>query len=246
MFFELHRGLPREGPGDDASTRRALRSVAEYLPERPAVLDIGCGPGSQTIVLAEALPDSHVIAVDMHEPFLEELKRRAEAAGMDERIRPRKADMCALPFAASSFDLIWSEGALWIAGFAKGLRQWKVLAKAGGCIVVSELAWITRSPESDELAFWSGAYPSMKHDHENRELISSAGLELLEAFRLPRSSWFEQYLAPLERRAEELLLRYEGDSKAVAWIRQQCLEIEIARCFSGFAYIFYVMRTRCD
>ena len=56
-FFELHRDLPREGPGDDASTLRALGMCTE-LPERPEILDIGCGPGMQTLALAGAT-DTH-------------------------------------------------------------------------------------------------------------------------------------------------------------------------------------------
>ena len=47
FFFEIHQGLPREGPGDFDSTRRAL-ALLGGLPERPRILDIGCGPGMQT------------------------------------------------------------------------------------------------------------------------------------------------------------------------------------------------------
>ena len=48
----LHQGLPREGPGDDGCTREALRRLPELRPEA-VVLDLGCGPGGQTLVLAK-------------------------------------------------------------------------------------------------------------------------------------------------------------------------------------------------
>jgi methylase of polypeptide subunit release factors len=66
--------LPREGPGDDASTECALR-LLQHLPPRPRILDIGSGPGAQTLVLARATGGT-VTAIDVHQPFLDESMRR--------------------------------------------------------------------------------------------------------------------------------------------------------------------------
>jgi methylase of polypeptide subunit release factors len=52
IFFELHQNLPREGPGDAASTLKAFR-LMKNLPAQPRILDVGCGPGMQTIELAK-------------------------------------------------------------------------------------------------------------------------------------------------------------------------------------------------
>jgi len=51
-FYELFEALPRGGPGDNRSTRRAFNTIPK-LPEQPLILDIGCGPGVQTIELAK-------------------------------------------------------------------------------------------------------------------------------------------------------------------------------------------------
>ena len=67
LFFELFSGLPRQGPGTAASTRRALGLVPSVGP-RTRVLDVGCGTGAQTLVLALSSP-SHIVAVDNHPPF---------------------------------------------------------------------------------------------------------------------------------------------------------------------------------
>ena len=88
VFFELHRDLPREGPGDDESTLRALALCTE-LPERPDVLDVGCGPGMQTLALAAAT-GGIITAVDAHEPFLDQLRERARS-GRRARSAPRHA-----------------------------------------------------------------------------------------------------------------------------------------------------------
>ena len=50
-FFALHHGLPRQGPGSDATTRRLLE-LAGPLPEQPRTLDLGCGPGRSALLLA--------------------------------------------------------------------------------------------------------------------------------------------------------------------------------------------------
>jgi hypothetical protein len=44
VFFEVHSGLLREGPGDNESTKKAYFMLQD-LPENPLILDIGCGPG---------------------------------------------------------------------------------------------------------------------------------------------------------------------------------------------------------
>jgi SAM-dependent methyltransferase len=51
-----------------------------------------------------------------------------------------------LPFGREQFDLIWSEGAIYIMGFEQGLRAWKVFCKKGGHIVVSDCAWFEQNP----------------------------------------------------------------------------------------------------
>ena len=67
FFFEIHKDLPREGPGDTESTRKAFRKLAG-LPEKPQILDIGCGPGAQTMDLA-LFSEGIIYAVDTPQPF---------------------------------------------------------------------------------------------------------------------------------------------------------------------------------
>jgi hypothetical protein len=54
IFWEIHSELPREGPGDNASTGKAFAMLAE-LPQAPRVLDVACGPGMQTLELVYRL-----------------------------------------------------------------------------------------------------------------------------------------------------------------------------------------------
>ena len=65
VFFDVQSDLPRQGPGDDGCTRRAL-ALCYPLPDAPRVLDIGCGPGAQTLVLARELRRATITAIDVH------------------------------------------------------------------------------------------------------------------------------------------------------------------------------------
>lgn len=74
--FTMHEGLPREGPGSTACTKKMF-SFLPGLPEYPAILDIGCGSGMQTIDIARLCPKARITAVDVYPAFLEEVKTNA-------------------------------------------------------------------------------------------------------------------------------------------------------------------------
>jgi len=67
IFFELYESLPRQGPGSRDCAARAL-ALCRDLPPTPAVLDLGCGVGGQTLHLAELLPGVIITALDSHAP----------------------------------------------------------------------------------------------------------------------------------------------------------------------------------
>src|SRR5690606_20140359 len=113
-IFQL--GLPRNGPGSGAATEAAFAMLPE-LPDRPEIADLGCGQGASAFELLR-LTNGRVTAVDLFEPFLEKLSERAEKEGIGEdRLVITRGDMTALSFRDATFDLIWSEGAIYLLGF---------------------------------------------------------------------------------------------------------------------------------
>ena len=69
-----------------------------------AVLDVGCGTGEITARLAGLYPEATLTGVDLIERHLE--LARVRSSGLGGRVRFRKADAFALPFAEDRFDLV--------------------------------------------------------------------------------------------------------------------------------------------
>ena len=239
IFWEIHSDLPREGPGDSDSTARAY-SALSGLPACPRILDIGCGPGMQTLDLAR-LSNGQITAIDFHQPFLDELVRRAKAAGVDGYIQTQNMSMFEMDFAPEQFDLIWSEGAIYIMGFENGFKTCYPFLKTGGYMVVTEASWFQPNPPQQVFDFWKEAYPDMGSIEENILRIERQGYKLIDHFHLPDSSWWDNYYDPLMKRVSRLREKYAGNSKAQKALDEELAEIELFRKYSNYyGYEFYV------
>lgn len=240
-FFALHHGLPRQGPGSDATTRRLL-ALAGPLPPHPRVLDIGCGPGRASLVLAEEAA-AQVTALDLHQPFLDELTRAAAACGVGHAIRTIRASMADLPFPSESFDLIWAEGSAYNIGFDTALRSWRRLLAPGGTLVVTECEWTTDSPSTEARAFWDRHYRLRTQD-QNAAAARGAGYAVAARHPLPDSDWFEEYYTPLSQRTGSADPTVAGMREAVAATLQ---EITMRREHgTDYQYTGYVLRPQAN
>lgn len=239
-FFALHRGLPREGPGSRDCTARAL-ALAQPLPAEPRVLDIGCGPGMQTMDLAALLPRASIVAVDLHLGFVEETRRRADACGVAHRVEARRADMTALPFDDESFDLSWCEGAAYVMGLPAALAAWRRLLRPGGRLALTEAVWLVDDRPEDLRRFWEEGYPAITDVPGCRAIIEHAGYELRGDFVLPASAWWEYY-EPLRARMETLAVERRGDPVMEAVLDEHRREIAMyERHGTRYGYAFFVM-----
>ncbi len=241
FFFEVHRDMPRQGPGSDLSTRRAL-CLAGPLPKAPAILDIGCGPGEQTLCLARAT-GGHVTAVDTHQPFLDDLAQRASAAGLSGQITIRNQSMSELSDPDGAYDLVWCEGAVFIMGFEAGLRAWRRLLRPGGVLGLSESVWLTDTPPAAARAFWDSEYPAITSVEENLALLARSGYRLLGYFILPASDWMEGYYLPIRARLAALRPFHAGDPEAEAVFAMEEREIRMYEEHGdSYGYAFFIAR----
>jgi cyclopropane fatty-acyl-phospholipid synthase-like methyltransferase len=240
---ELMAGLDRLAPGSEAATMRVL-SLLE-LPAAARMLDIGAGTGAQSIVLAKALPQAHVTALDVNELSLATLQKRAQEAGVASRITTHCGPMHAMDFPADSFDAIWSEGAAYLMGVANALRKWKPTIKQSGYLVFSECTWLTVAPSPEAQEFWDEAYPPMQTLDQNAALARDAGYEVLGTYVLAPAAWETEYYAPLEPRIEQLLQRFDPGSRDWKTIDRVRREIAIFRAYGNeYGYVFYTLKKR--
>jgi SAM-dependent methyltransferase len=241
LFFEMFSGLPRQGPGDTASTLRALALVPGVSPET-RVLDLGCGTGMQTRVLAQNSP-ARFVAIDNHAPFVEILNREARRLGIADRLEARVGDMRGLDFGPASFDLIWCEGAIAIMGVEAGLREWRRLLVPGGHMAVTEVCWTKPDPPPDCAAFWAQEYPPIRDAATLVGVIEHSGYETVDHFALPPSAWWDDYYRPLQENVLEFRERHGDEPDAQELADQVQREIDVWRACSDFyTYEFFVMR----
>jgi 2-polyprenyl-3-methyl-5-hydroxy-6-metoxy-1,4-benzoquinol methylase len=69
------------------------------------ILDVGCGDGTKTFVLAESRPAALVTAMDLHEEVLNVAARVAEAMGVHAQTRFRVGDILTADWGEEDFDI---------------------------------------------------------------------------------------------------------------------------------------------
>ncbi len=81
----------------------AVEGLVERLSAGIRVVDVGCGLGSATILLAEAFPASTFVGVDYHEESVRRATAAAQEAGVADRVRFEVADATSY---TGSYDLV--------------------------------------------------------------------------------------------------------------------------------------------
>jgi len=242
IFFELYEGLPRQGPGNRACAERAL-GLCRGLPQTPAMLDLGCGVGGQTLHLADLLPGALITAIDSHAPSIERLQATVAERGLGERVRPVVGEMAHPGLPSESFDLIWSEGAIYNIGIENALRICHGLLRPGGYLAFTDAVWRKENPPPEVKASFDLDYPTMGRVPDVMAAIGRTGFSLVDHFTLPDEAWWDDFYSPMERRIEELRGKYAGDAAALGVLDQLAQEPEMHRRYSDYyAYEFFVAR----
>jgi 2-polyprenyl-3-methyl-5-hydroxy-6-metoxy-1,4-benzoquinol methylase len=106
---DVHEGCERFfRPGYNANLVSgwlpALEGVMGKLERGALVADVGCGHGASTILMAQAFPKSAFVGSDYHGGSIETARRRAEEAGVADRVRFEIASATA--YTGTSYDLV--------------------------------------------------------------------------------------------------------------------------------------------
>lgn len=242
LLIDLHLRQHRQGPGSDAATALAISLSGLGSGRGIKVADIGCGTGASTLALAGAL-DADITAVDLFTDFLDELQRRAEAAGVAARITCRAQSMDDLGFDDGFLDAIWSEGAIYNIGFDTGIRQWRRFLRPGGVLAVSELTWLTAAQPSELADHWNREYPEVATASVKIRQLEAAGYVPLGYFPLPNACWLDHYYRPLQASFAGFLERHAGNATAREIIDAEEAEIALYERYADYvSYGFYIAR----
>ncbi|MFO6423925.1 MerR family transcriptional regulator [Motilimonas sp. KMU-193] len=233
-FMKVFQGLDRWGPGCDADSLKALSKLAT-TPTK--IIDIGCGKGFSTRLLAQHT-QAQIVAVDNEQSALDELASSLTEQGVHDRVTLNCASMTELPFAPASFDCIWSEAAAYIMGVEQALSQWQTLLSDKGYLVLSDLVWLTDTPSTEAEAFWQGEYPDMQTVTTRLSQMRQSGYKVIDHFTLSEQAWHDYY-QPLKARVTEVKASMPN-STAIADITR---EIGIYERYLGeFGYHMFVLQ----
>jgi SAM-dependent methyltransferase len=99
------------------------------------VLDVGCGSGSMSRLIARSFPDVEVVGVDVREQYLDYARARARAEDIH-NLTFERGDAFAVPFPDASFDLVWSKYLLqWLREPKAAVAEFKRVTRPGGHVV---------------------------------------------------------------------------------------------------------------
>ncbi len=143
--------------------RTVTDSAAYLLPRlRPglSLLDVGCGPGTITVDLAQRVRPGAVTAVEVTAAALDPARTEAAAHGVDD-IEFVVADAHGLPFDDDAFDVVHAHQVLQhVADPVQALREMQRVCRPGGVVAArdADYAAFTWYPASSALDDWLALY----------------------------------------------------------------------------------------
>jgi ubiquinone/menaquinone biosynthesis C-methylase UbiE len=242
LLLEIHKNMPRQGSGRDEYTQKAFEMIPKI--NNPRILDIGCGPGMQTIKLAK-MSNGKVIGIDIFDQYLNQLRESIDKEKLHDRVEAVNQSMMDIKYPKESFDIIWAEGSIFVIGFEKGLRDWKKYIKSDGYLAVHEMAWLKNHPPPELTDFFKQVYPDIKTIEENLEIIRRCDYKIIGYFPLPDDAWWEFYYNPLQKRLDKLSRKYKDDPKSMEMINLEKREIQLYKKYHKFyGSVFFIMQKK--
>jgi trans-aconitate methyltransferase len=230
-FFNLHRDLPREGPGEAEDVFWAGKQID--LPEAARICDAGCGPGADIGALLSLAEQTTLVAIDRQPHFIEQASAHW---GSDARVDLRCGDMADLD---GPYDLIWCAGAAYLLGITEALQMWRAALAPGGCVAFSEPCWWAEPPSIAAQLAWTG-YAEMSAADGIDARVRAAGYETVAVRRLEATAW-DAYYRPMQVRIAGL--RADADPTLAVILRDAENEIAAWRAHGDeFGYLLSVVR----
>ncbi len=139
IFMAKYIGMNVLHPGGLKSTKRLLELL--NLDKSKRVLDIACGKGTTSILIAKKI-GCKVVGIDISEDSINKAKVLAEKSGVGSLVEFRVGDAINLPFADNEFDAIITQAMLVLVDEKeKAISEAMRVLKNGGKAGWIELTW---------------------------------------------------------------------------------------------------------
>jgi trans-aconitate 2-methyltransferase len=166
------------------------------------IVDVGCGPGNSTQVLAEKFKGAHVLGVDNSSSMIESAKRAHPE--LDFKLCDASKN---LPELGGGFDIVFSNACIqWVPNHHKLLRDMMALLKPGGVLAVQSplqyellIYQIVCEIASDEK--WSGRFTGTDRFYN---LKQNEYFDLLAEISSEFSMWETMYYHRLKSHSDIL------------------------------------------
>ncbi len=200
-------------------TRKAFHMLPKL--DKPYILDIGCGSGVPTMELAR-LMDGRITGADIDRPALDKLNRKIRTAGLGHRVETVECSSLQLNFPVETFDIIWCEGAIFPIGFKRALKEWGLLLKPGGFMVLHD---------------------DIENYQKKLKQVSKCGFTLLDQFQLNHEVWWNEYYAPVEQYIVEMKKKHAGTPALLKALADKQKEVEmVKRKLPDVGSIYFIMQ----
>jgi ubiquinone/menaquinone biosynthesis C-methylase UbiE len=200
------------------------------------VLDIGCGTAGPALVLVRDLGAARVVGIDIEPQLLERATRYIETKALSDRIALRLVEPGPLPFADSSFDVVFSKDSiLHIADKGQLFRDVVRILTPGGVFAAGD--WLAHEnahdlPEFARFIGLRGLTTGLATQQQIIELMNQAGLTGISL--RDRTEWFADLTGrqadQIEGPLREELIGMVGESRYLKWARLRRACADAARC----------------
>jgi ubiquinone/menaquinone biosynthesis C-methylase UbiE len=198
-------------------TRKAYNLIPKI--KSPHILDVGCGTGVPTIELAR-ISNGNVTGIDVDEELLIILREKLIESGLENRVEALNKSIRNMDFQKDSFDIIWSEGAVFVIGFENSIKNWREFLKPNGFLVLHD---------------------DIKNKSKKLGLIENYSYKIIAEFDLSFDIWWNEYYSHLEK----LIKKYKGkntdDSQLRAEISSDINQVNMCKTTPEIISSFYAI-----
>jgi ubiquinone/menaquinone biosynthesis C-methylase UbiE len=166
--------------------------------ENPRILDVGCGSGLPTLMIAEKF-SGKITAIDSDTKSIAILREKVKELNLSNKVNLSNCSLFDIKANNDQFDLIIAEGLLNVVGFQKGFLRIKELLKRKGFIIIHD---------------------EFQNQNEKVEFIKNNDCKLLDSFVLDEQIWWNEYYKCLEKEIssnsnKELLKLFKSDIQEI-------------------------------